>query len=178
VKKRVNKAQILRVAVTMVFVSCLLMMRSYDPNFQALSHGAGTLDMRFHYSSIEAYKLFDILNAQGRLLYIRILLIDFIFITSFALVQNFILKSIMGKALLKTKWRWAFAISYLRGLSDVIENISVLIMINRFPSELPGLVAFSSFFTTLKFISLGLWLVSIPILIVIRIMKGKELNHE
>jgi hypothetical protein len=84
----------------------------------------------------------------------------------------------MGKALLKTGWRWALAIAYLRGLSDVIENISVLIMINKFPSELPGLVAFSSFFTTLKFIFLGLWLISIPILIVARIMKRKELSHE
>lgn len=177
-KKRVNKTKIIRVAVTIIFFACLLVMRGYDPNFQALSNGAGTLDMRFHYSSIEAYKLFDTLSAHGRLLYIRILLIDFVFITSFALVQNLILKSIMGKALLKTGWRCALAISYLRGLSDVIENISLLIMINRFPSELPRLVAFSSFFTTLKFIFLGLWLVSIPILIVVRIMKRKELSHE
>jgi hypothetical protein len=177
-KKKVNKTKIRRVAVTIIFLACLLVMRGYDPNFQALSNGAETLDMRFHYSSIEAYKLFDTIGAHGRLLYIRILLIDFVFITSFALVQNFILKPIIGNALLKTRWRCVLAISYLRGLSDVIENISLLIMINRFPSELPRLVTFSSFFTTLKFIFLGLWLVSIPILIVVRTMKRKELSHE
>lgn len=173
-----NKIRIFRATVILVFVVCLLLMRGYEPHFLALSNGAATLDMRFHYSSVEAYKLFDTLGIQGRLLYIRILLIDFIFIASFALVQNYILKFVMGKALLKTRWRRMLAISYLRGLSDVIENISLLILINKFSLEIPGLVAFSSFFTTLKFIFLGLWLISIPILFIVRIKKRKEQSYE
>jgi hypothetical protein len=177
-KIRADRTKIFRAIVIFVFVACLLIMRVYEPHFQALSNGARTLDMRFHYTGVEAYKLFDTLGVQGRLLYIRILLIDFIFIASFALVQNFILKFVMGKALLKTRWRRMLAISYLRGLSDVIENISLLILISKFPLKIPGLVVFSSFFTTLKFIYLGLWLISIPILFFIRIKKRKEQSYE
>lgn len=166
-----KKIILLRSAVILAFVVCLLLMRVYEPHFKALSNGARTLDMSFHYSSAEVFKLFDTLGIQGRLLYIRLLLIDFIFIASFALVQNFILKFVMGKALLKTGWRRLLAISYLRGLSDIIENISILILINSFPLEMPGLVELSSFFTALKFIFLGLWLISIPISYIIMIKK-------
>ncbi len=168
-----TKMRIFKTAVIFVFAVCLLLMRVYEPHFKALSSGARTLDMSFH-SSAEVFKLFDTLGIQGRLLYIRLLLIDFIFIASFALVQNFILKFVMGRALLKTGWRRMLAISYLRGLLDVIENISLLILINSFPLKTPWLAAFSSFFTTLKFIFLGLWLISIPILYIIRIKKREK----
>lgn len=173
-----NKIRIFRTIVILAFAVCLLLMRAYEPHFLALSDGVATLDMRFHYNSVEAYKLFDTLGIQGRLLYITILLIDFIFIASFALVQNFILKFVMGKVLLETRWRRMLAISYLRGISDAIENISLLILINKFPLKIPELVAFSSFFTTLKFIFLVLWLILIPVLFVVRINKRKELSYE
>lgn len=172
-KTVINRKNVYRVIIILVFVACLILMRYYDPQFQSLSNGAGTLDMRLHYSSVEAYTLFNTLGASGRLLYIRILLIDFVFIGSFALVQNFILKSVMGEALLKTKWRWTLAISYLRGLLDIFENASLLILICKFPSVLPTLAACSGFFTTLKFIFLGLWLVAIPVVFVVRMMNRR-----
>lgn len=172
-KIRVDKTKLFRAIAILLFVVSLLIMRIYEPQFRALSSGAGTLDMRFHYNTAETYKLLDTLSVEGRLLYIRILLIDFVFIVSFALVQNFILKFIMGKILLKTGLRKLLAISYLRGLSDIIEDISLLILIKEFPSKIPGLITFSSFFTTLKFIFLGLWLISIPTILFIRIKKRK-----
>jgi hypothetical protein len=169
-----NKTKIFKIAIILLFIVMLLIMRRYEPNFKALSNGAVTLDMRFHYNSVETYKLLDTLGIEGRLLYIRILVIDFIFIVSFALVQNFFLTFVMGKALLKTRLRQLLAISYLRGFSDIIENTSVLILINKYPMEIPGVVTVSSFFTTLKFIFLGLWLISILIILVIRINAEKD----
>lgn len=168
-----NRKKVYRAIVILVFAACLILMRYYDPQFQSLSHGAGTLDMRFHYGAAEAYRLLDTLGASGRLLYIRILLIDFVFIMSFALVQNFILKSVMGEALLKTKWKWALGISYLRGIMDLLENASLQILICRFPSVLSTLAACSGFFTTIKFVFIGLWLVAIPVLFVARMLNRK-----
>lgn len=175
---RVDRSRMLKVIVIITFFATLFIMRVFEPHFQALSNQTKTLDMRFNYNSIEAYNLLDTLGTQGRHTYINILLIDFIFIASFALLQNFILKYIMGEKLLGTKLRRLLLISYLRGASDIIEDIFILIIIKRYPLRISSLVTYSGFFTKLKFIFLGLWIISIPIILIIKIKTEGSKNHE
>lgn len=167
-----DKAKIL--TVILVFTVSLLAIQLNENDFRFFSDGASTLDMRIHYSPIDVYQLFDALGDPGKLIYIRMLLIDFVFIASFVMLQNMILKYIMGQDLLKTGFRRLTILSYLRGFSDIIENISLLILLKNFPSVMPQLVTFSSFITMLKFLFLALWLISIPLLVIIRMKNNKN----
>lgn len=174
---RLNKIPIHRVLVIMVFILTLLIMRGNESVFSVYSKGADMLDMRFGYDSSETYRLFRVLGLEGRFMYIRLLCIDFVFIASFTLVQNYLLRWIMGKAMLNSRWHFFLSLSYLRSLFDVIENTLILILIISFPSEISKLVVVCSFATTLKFILLGLWLIAIPTLFFIRKQIEKEREH-
>lgn len=166
--KRLNKIINYRILVILVFILTLLIMRGNESKFLTYSEGANMLDMRFGYEIDDVYQMFRILGTEGRSLYIRLLCIDFLFIVSFALVQNYLLKRIMGKAVLNSKWHFLLSLSYLRGLFDVVENSLILIMLINFPIEFLRLVKASSFATSLKFIFLGLWLIAIPISFFVR----------
>lgn len=174
---RLNKIPVHRVLIIAVFAFTLLIMNGTawgEPGFRVYSNGAGILDMRLGYSANDVYQLFRILGVEGRDFYARFLFLDFIFIGSFALVQNYLLKRIMGNVVLKSGWRYLLSISYLRGLFDIIENILFLVLLFSFPLELTGVVVMASFSTLLKFILLGLWLFAIPTLLVIKKIHRKK----
>ena len=166
--RKFNKIFIRRILVILVFILTLLVIWRNDSVFRTYSEGANKLDMRFRYNAIDVYQLFKILGIVGRFLYIRYLCIDFVFIASFALVQNYILKWVMGKVMLNSRWRCLLYLSYFRALFDVTENILILILLTSFPTELTWLVMVSSFATSLKFILLYLWLIAIPVSFFIR----------
>ena len=169
---KLNKAMIKRIFVILVFISTLLIMSRYDLNFKV--YGVEKLDMRFGYSYRDVYNLFSVLGVAGRDIYARYFCIDFVFIASFALVQNYILKWAMGNLVLQSKWRALLCISYFRGLFDILENIIILVLLADFSKNTLWLVAVSSFFTQLKFVVLGIWLLAIPVIIVIRILIKKK----
>lgn len=171
--RRFNKIIICRILVILVFILTLLIMRGNESEFLIYSEGADMLDMRFGYEAKDVYEMFQRLEMEGRFLYIRLLLIDFLFIVSFALIQNYLLKRIMGRCMLNTKWRFMLSLSYLRGLFDIIENILILVLLISFPSRFPRLVTVCSFVTSLKFVMLALWLIAIPTSFYVRKQIGK-----
>lgn len=163
------------IAAFLGFFTMLYTMHLIDPGFAAASLGAKTLDMRFGYGPTEAYTLFSTLGADGRGIYVNLLFVDFVFIASFALVQDFLLRCAMGKAVRQTPLRLLLAFAFLRCACDVLENISILFMISRFPAQLPWLATLSGFLTQLKFIFLYLWLGAIPVALIARIvLKGRR----
>lgn len=169
---KLNKDMIKRIFVILVFISTLLIMSKYDSNFKI--YGVQKLDMGFGYSYKDVYNLFNVLGVDGREIYARYFCIDFVFIASFAFVQNYILKWAMGNLVLKSKWRVLLCISYFRGLFDILENIIILVLLANFSKNTLWLVAVSSFFTQLKFVVLGIWLLVIPAIIVIRILIKRK----
>jgi len=173
---RFNKIFIRRILVILVFILTLLVMRGNETMLFTYSEGVSKLDMRFRYNANDVYQLFEILGIAGRSLYIKFLCIDFIFITSFAVVQNYLLKWAMGKAMLNSRWRFLLHLSYFRALFDVMENISILILLTKFPTELPWLVIVSSFATSLKLILLYSWFIAIPVSFFVR-KKIKNLKR-
>ncbi|WDV45182.1 hypothetical protein PV797_16895 [Clostridiaceae bacterium M8S5] len=158
-----NKVTIYKILVVFIFISTLLVMRGYNPTFMHYSNGANILDMRFSYVTDDVYNMFHSLENEGRLLYIKLLFVDFLFIISFIYVQSNLLKWIMGKSMIKTKWRFLLSLSYLRALFDIGENTLILFLLNSYPTKLPNLVKVCSFVTSLKFIILALWVIAIPI---------------
>lgn len=158
----------LRVMAALFFIATLLILKKNEPIFLEYSNGVPTLDMRLGYHFKDAYQLLHTLGIVGRLVYIRILIIDFVFIVSFAMVQYYFLKWVMGGILLHSRWRLLLATSILRGILDAIENSSILIMLFNFPKEFPWLATVTSYVTIFKFIVLGLWLVALPTVFLLR----------
>ncbi|AZV57871.1 hypothetical protein [Clostridium sp. AWRP] len=171
---RLNKIYIIRLLVILVLVSALVIMRKIETGFLIYSNGANVLDMRFGYSASDVFQLFTTLGAEGRSIYVKYLLDDFIFTVVFAIVQNYILKFIMGKAVLNSKWHVLLYIAYLRAFFDVIENIIILILLNSFPSMLLSLITAASSVTRLKFIVYGIWILTVPISLVVRLIMRKK----
>lgn len=167
-RTKFDRTKLLRLMVFLVFAVSLLAMQLYERSFRLYSDGASILDMRFHYSPADVYRLFDALGTSGRLIYTRILMIDFAFIASFALLQIMIMKTIMGQELLKSGFRRLMVLPYLRGFADIVEDISLFILLKSFPAIKPQLANISSLITTLKFIFLALWIISILLIVLIK----------
>lgn len=164
----IGKTLIIRVIVILIFISALIIMKKIQPCFLAHSNGAKTLD-----NAIDVSKMFTTLGVEVRSIYVGYLCDDFIFIASFAIVQNYILKFIMGKDMLNSKWRKLLSIAYFRAFFDVMENIIILILLNRFSSMSPSLITVANSVTRFKFILLGMWLFAIPISLIARLMIRK-----
>jgi hypothetical protein len=169
-----NKTNIRRILALLVFISSLIILKKIAPDFAAYSHGAETLDMRFGYSVNDVLELFTNLGADGRFVYARYFCVDFVFIASFAIVQNDLLKLIMGKTMLSGKWRALLAIAYIRALFDAVENIIILCLIFNFPAIPPLAVTAASAITRLKFVALGLWMLAIPAVLIARAVVSKN----
>jgi len=143
------------------FVICLLIMymtrhgisgiREFDPSFRLL-------DMRFQYSSETIQQTFEKIHDGGRLAYKKYLLLDFIFIAFFFItmltISDAVLVSSHAKIII-------FIVCGLRALFDILENVLLLHMLDQYPIFNQLLAKLSSNFTSLKFIMLYLWLMTI-----------------
>lgn len=159
------------ISAFVIFILTLILMKVYEKQFITYSNGLGILDMRFHYDSFDVYQLFNILGDNGRLIYIKNLVIDFVFISSFAIIQGFVLKKVMGKKLLSSKLSVVVNLAYFRGLLDVLENILLFILLLVYPNRLVPLSTVVGYVTTAKFIILLVWMVAVSILILLRTFK-------
>lgn len=168
---KLSKILIIRVLVVLILVSILIVMEKIEKIFLGYSNGTKILDMRFGYNYQDVFQLFRELGKEGRSIYSKYLSYDFIFTISFAIVQNYILKFVMGKNLLNSKWRALLYISYLRAFFDIIENIIILSLLNDFPIISLLIVTVASSTTRLKFIVYGIWMLAILICIIVRISK-------
>lgn len=167
---KLSKICFTRLLIILILITALVTMEIIERGFLAHSNGAKLLDMRFGYDMADVFQLFKTLGVEGRSIYIRYLCDDFIFIASFAIVQNYILKFTMSKAMLNSKWRILLAIAYLRAFFDATENIILLILLNKFPLIFSLLVTIVSSVTKLKFILLVIWILAIPTSLVARLM--------
>ncbi len=163
-----KKLYIGRMFIILFFLVSLMVMKIYENIFQTYSNGAGTLDMRLSYNGSDIYQLFESLGTGGRKVYIQIWCVDAVFIVCFALIQNYLIKWIMGKEMLNSKWRFVLSVPYLRALFDLVEDIMLFILLINFPSKFIRLGKISGVITSIKFVWLGIWCFSIPILILSR----------
>lgn len=122
------------------------------------SSGFEIFDMMFSYNSDYVYSALGTLGVRGIQHYIRLLFVDFIFIISFCYVQYNLTRVIIKS---KEKYKIIFIFTFLRAACDIIENLFLLIILLNYPAHIDSLVFLSSKFTSIKFIVLGLWIMSI-----------------
>jgi hypothetical protein len=113
------------------------------PYMKQLAAGAPLLDMRPGYSPGAVYDLFDGLGQTGRGAYLRLLwTIDLLLPALFGIF----LVSAIGRGALRA-WK---AIPLLAAACDYTENITITVLLLRYPMQEPALAQLASIFTVTK----------------------------
>jgi hypothetical protein len=129
----------------------------YDQNFKLL-------DMRFRYNSETVYETFEKIGNDGLIAYRNFLMLDFVFITFFLLFMISISLKVTDNNFIRNVLIFSASV---RALFDIIENSILLKLIKICPEKNIALANICSWSTTLKFISLYVWIIFIFISIFI-----------
>ena len=140
--KKLTRSLIIFVLVILFFLINILMKNTVPPEY--------VLDLQFHYTAVEAYLRLELMGQELRDSYMKCLLIfDMLYMVIYTLLVSRTLLYLWGHQ--KLDWV-CMAVLF----SDFLENISVLYLLNTFPvySFKGGFLA--SFFTTTKWVFVGM----------------------
>jgi len=114
---------------------------------------ATILDLQIGYTPDDAYALLEALGAEGRQAYAAMLLVgDTLFPISYSLLFAAIAAWLLARVALPDHWAQRLSlIALIGGISDIAENVSLLVMIFAFPQRLDGVAWFSSLIKITKF---------------------------
>lgn len=152
---------ILKTIGMVVFILCIIIMyctnygipgiRKYDENFKLL-------DMRFHYSVEDIKDTLTKIGDEGRKAYFNYLILDFIFIFSFFIVQFVLTDKFVTNVNLKNI---LYVLVIARAVFDIIENSILLKIIHGYPSYNIELANICTWITTFKFVMMYTWIIGI-----------------
>jgi hypothetical protein len=130
-----------------------------NPSLMKISGGVGLLDVMPYYSGHEAFAMLNQYGAQGRDLYLRFLVADFMFIPAYSLGFALLFtRTLRAKFREHDTWLWLNLLPLACGLFDCLENLCVLGMLFMYPGTslalgtLSGLATLGK--TVLTFVSL------------------------
>lgn len=115
-----------------------------------LSGGVGMLDMSFGYAPATVDSMFETLGADGRLLYARLLCLDFGFMFAYTALQALLISALLRKAGAHGRLLRLNLIPFARSALDVVENFLLLFFLARYPLSVPALVVAASGITAAK----------------------------
>ena len=142
---RTGFAVVFALAIGAFLAENLLYFPLSVPYMKVLAAGAPLLDMRPGYSPGAAYDLFDVLGQTGRGAYLRLLW-----------TIDLLLPAIFGLFLSSTIARGAFrscrSIPLVAAACDYAENITITILLLRYPMHEPALAQLASIFTVTKLV--------------------------
>jgi len=115
------------------------------------------LDLKFAYTYWEAIQSIDAMDQSTRALYkLGIWILDFPYLLIYSVFLFGVLQKLFGK-------QPVIYLPFLIAIVDLFENVSVTAILNSFPNTSHLLVLLSSFFTTCKWILVGVTALSIII---------------
>jgi len=121
----------------------LIRMRSDDGNY---------LDMRFGYSSKDAYKVINDLGIMGRSSYLSFLGIDFGIIAFFSISMLLLIAILLKKLKMNDKWTFTYLLPLVRGVFDIFENIFIMLILLKYPKRLDTIAEIGGIMTRFKWI--------------------------
>ena len=133
-------------------------------HLKELTGGTGMLDMNFANTVAQTINYLTMIGQEGRNAYFLLLVLDFLIIASFGLLQiSFMLRLLNG---LQRDYplKWCVIFPLARGIFDVIETASMMVNVINFPEQIPVTLYLAACATPLKWISL--WM-TVTILIVL-----------
>lgn len=158
--KKLGKPSILVVLLTLFFLFIVL-LNYFMPRSLAL-------DVRFAYSANEAYEL---LNSMGPTLRNNYLFVIWGLDTSYMVIYLLLFSSLIVKFL---NSKFLAVLPLLIFTLDFFENLMVTILLLRFPVESHVLGFIASFFTTTKWITVGVfWITFLSCLIYNYLFKNQ-----
>ncbi|HEY7211476.1 MAG TPA: hypothetical protein VH477_14470 [Bryobacteraceae bacterium] len=133
------------VTIGVLLAENLLYFRLSVPYMKGLSAGAPLLDMRPGYTPDAAYRMLDVLGRTGRGEYLKLLwTIDLLLPALFGLFLYF--------AILRGAFRAWQSIPLVAAGCDYAENITITILLLRYPMHGPAFARLASLFTVTKLI--------------------------
>lgn len=121
---------------------------------QALSGGAGMLDLQFLYTPDEAYELLTAYGANGRSYYLSVLApVDLVTPLLMTLFLAITLSLALQRAFpAGSRWQMLNLLPFVAMLGDYLENGAIVSLMLAYPTRLDGLAALAMLFTAVKFI--------------------------
>lgn len=117
-----------------------------------LNGGIGMLDMQFGYTGFQVYNMLDNIGLGGRILYSKLLCIDFLFIFVYTAFHFLVIAGLIKKASLNDYFNIINVLPLLRSVLDVIENCFLLLILCNYPVMMLTLVNICSMVTIIKLI--------------------------
>jgi hypothetical protein len=115
------------------------------PYMKELAGGMPLLDMRPGYTPADAYHLFDVLGQTGRHAYFRLLwTIDLLLPALFG--------TFLCAAMQRGRFRAWRSIPLVAAVCDYAENMTITILLLRYPMQAPALALLASVFTVTKLV--------------------------
>lgn len=135
--------------VVFVVMLLLIQMVGYRPEVTAMA--SGTLpEVAFFYSAADVSAVLESLGSEGRSLYTRALLVDFVFVLTFAAGLGLPLAYLLSQLTESVPARALALAPAVAGACDCVENVVLLYAISTFP-EMPGAaITVASVFTAVK----------------------------
>ena len=150
-KRYANKRYIIPLLIILVIILVLMDQGPFGTaKLKEMSGGLGTLDMQFGYSAAHTYGLFEKIGSSGRLLYDKLLGLDFLFAFFYMILQSLLITVLMKKAKLSVRWEKLNLLPILRSALDMVENCLLIFLIASFPEQHTVVVFIASFITIVK----------------------------
>jgi len=113
------------------------------PRLRALSGGYGLLDLELHYGATRAYEMLAAYGEQGRRLYL-------IGLATVDLILPAAMATLLAMALTLAGARRLAWLPFAMALADYLENACLMVLLARYPSQLPRLAATAGWLTSAK----------------------------
>jgi len=122
------------------------------PGFKQLTHGAGILDLEWHYDAEGAYRLLAAQGEAGRALYCRSLwTLDIVIPVAVSMWLAIAITLAQRRLVDRQQWaRYLNLFPIVAGMSDLLENILVTILLSGYPYPLTSLANVAGYVTTAK----------------------------
>lgn len=136
-----------KIAIPVLIVGFILqaiLIVKYLPEFLIYSNGVKNPDQLFSYNLDFIKSLYQTLGESGRSYYGKMLIVDFLYTTVSGLGFSLLLSALVKKK------KWYITLPLFLMVSDILENISQLILMNRFPHISSFGVNISSICSTAK----------------------------
>ncbi len=171
-QKHASGRTILVLLVILVAIYITLNFSDIPFGLRALTtHSGGLmiLDMRLSYTPDEAYTLLESLGAEGRRLYVTMLLTGDILLPVtyslfFATVSAWLLNRVAPP---HHPAQRLSLLAFVGGAADLVENGCILALLFAFPNRLDGVAMASSLLKILKF---GSGAVGVPVIVILAVM--------
>lgn len=153
ITKRANRKSLIITAIFFLLMQYLMSISPFGVQaVKTVAPGVTILDMQLNYSPADAHRTLIDLQPAGRAVYLRTLLIDFVFIVSYIIFLMISLTLLSRFLLPKSQlYRFVWIVPLAGGKFDALENCCFLLQLHAIPGALPGVAVFSNVFTLAKF---------------------------